>query len=66
MASDAPDTGWHTRELARVTALAVSHVAAVLNELVSRGICRRETKGTRKALFTDRHTLFTAWTKAYR
>lgn len=66
MAADAPDTGWHTRELARVTGLAVSHVSAVLNELVSRGICRRESDGTRKALVTDRTALFTAWTEAYR
>lgn len=66
MAADAPDTGWHAREPARVTGLTVSHVAAVLNELVSRGICRREFKGTRKALITDRHALFTAWTEACR
>jgi hypothetical protein len=63
---DAPDTGWHTRELARVTGLAVSHVSAVLNELVSRGICRREETGTRQTLITNRHALFTAWTEAYR
>jgi hypothetical protein len=66
LSRDAPDTGWHTRELARVTGLAVSHVSAILNELVSRGICRREDTGTRKALITNRHALFTAWTEAYR
>jgi len=66
LAPDAPVGGWHTRELARVTGLAVSHVSAVLNELVSRGICRREETGTRKALITHRHALFTAWTEAYR
>lgn len=66
LAPDAPDTGWHTRELARVTGLAVSHVSAILNELESRGICRREVTGRRKALTTNRHALFTAWTEAYR
>jgi hypothetical protein len=67
LAPDAPDGGWHTRELARVTGLAVSHVSAVLNELVSRGICRREETGPRKKmLITHRHALFAAWTEAYR
>lgn len=66
LAPDAPDTGWHTRALARVTGLAVSQVSAILNELESRGICRREVTGRRKALATNRRALFTAWTEAYR
>ncbi len=61
-----PTSGWHTRELARTTGLAVSRVSAVLNELVARGICRREADGARKRLVTNRRALFEAWTSAYR